>query len=325
MLLIEVQIEYNGCMSEQKNFSDFISPFDIDGMSGRMLNLPCKNPAYAKLELLFIYGHHSSIERNQGAVQLISNYGSVCMPDIPGFGGMDPFRKIGKKPDLDTYADYLAAFVRLRYGARKKFVLCGMSFGFLVVSRMLQKYPELHKRVVHVVSIVGFLSADEFVFSKTRIFWYTLGCRAVGSPPVAPIVRFLFFRKGFIRLVYSKTKNAKHKFLGLSAADRNRFVEFETKLWRMNDVQTHYQTNAEFLHCNLLKDRQLQLPLTHVAFSADQYFYGDVVSEHMKVAYSDVEIVKVESDSHAPSLIATEEEAKFMLPKRFIDILKGLA
>ena len=90
------------------------------------------------------------------------------MPDLPGFGGMDSFNSIGRTPTIDEYADYLAAFVKMRY-RRKKVTIIGISFGFVVATRMLQRYPELASKVDIVVSIVGFMHKTDFLFkSKQR-------------------------------------------------------------------------------------------------------------------------------------------------------------
>ena len=85
-----------------------------------------------------LYGHHSSLERVYGLAEDMSQYGNVTIPDYPGFGGMDSFYKIGMKPTLDNLADYLATFVKLRYRG-KKVTIVGMSLGFVIATRMLQR------------------------------------------------------------------------------------------------------------------------------------------------------------------------------------------
>src|ERR1039458_3592274 len=81
-----------------KDIADYIVPLNINGMDGRMLRLPA--PKGKPAELLFVYGHHSSLERWWGLAQVMNRYGAVTMPDLPGFGGMDSFYKIGKKPSI---------------------------------------------------------------------------------------------------------------------------------------------------------------------------------------------------------------------------------
>lgn len=64
-----------------------------------------------------------------GLVQNFNDFGAVTMPDLPGFGGMESFHKIGKQATLDNYADYMAAFIKLRY-RRKRLVLWAFRLDF---------------------------------------------------------------------------------------------------------------------------------------------------------------------------------------------------
>src|SRR5579864_9132625 len=137
----------------QKNMADYIMPLNINGLQGRMLRMP--PPEGKRLEILFIYGHHARLERYFGVAELLNRRAGVTVPDLPGFGGMEPFYKIGQKVNLESLADYLAAFIKLRF-KNKNFVIAGYSLAVPIVTRMLQKYPELGKRINMVVSIAGF-------------------------------------------------------------------------------------------------------------------------------------------------------------------------
>src|SRR5664279_858482 len=168
-------------MKTEQNAADYIQPLNMNGLNGRMLYLP--PPKNQKRELLVLYGHHALLERWWGLVQNLHELGAVTMPDLPGFGGMDSFRKIGKKPTLDDYADYMAAFVQMRY-KRRKVTLVGISFGFLVLTRMLQRYPELAKRVDLVVSLVGFMHRDDFLFEPRKRKIYAVLAKVFSIPPM---------------------------------------------------------------------------------------------------------------------------------------------
>src|ERR1700692_4298087 len=148
---------------------NFIAPLDMNGLRGRMLHIP--NARHKDTEILFIYGQHSSLERWWGLLQYLNHFGAVTAPDLPGLGGMESFYKIDKQPTIDNFADYLASFMKMRY-RRKKVIIIGLSFGFVVVTRMLQRYPELIKKVVLLVSLVGFSHADDFSFSRRRRWYY---------------------------------------------------------------------------------------------------------------------------------------------------------
>src|SRR3569623_1590822 len=152
-----------------QNPADYIVPLNINGLEGRMLHVPAPKGKRSDVEIMFIYGAHSSLERWWGLMQVLNDYAAVTMPDLPGFGGMDSFYRIGKKPTIDNLADYLAAFVKMRY-KRKKVVIAGMSFGFVIATRMLQRHPELVKKVELMVSIVGFAHHDDFIFPPVRYY-----------------------------------------------------------------------------------------------------------------------------------------------------------
>src|SRR5438105_15114146 len=118
-----------------KDPADYILPLYMNGLSGRMLHLPAPR-GKKKREILFVYGQHSSLERWWGLALTLNRYGAVTVPDLPGFGGMTSFYKIGQEADVDTLADYLAAFFKLRY-RQKKVTVAAMSLGFVIVTRML--------------------------------------------------------------------------------------------------------------------------------------------------------------------------------------------
>jgi len=199
---------------QTQNAGDYIRPLNMNGLQGRMLHIPAKKSGGH--EILVVYGHHASLERWWGLVQNFNAFGSVTVPDLPGFGGMDSFYKIGQKPTIDNFADYLASFMKLRY-KRRKVVIVGISFGFVVATRMLQRYPDLAKRVELIVSGAGFVRYDDFTFSRARMFMYRLISFVVGQPVVSTFFRYVFLNPWVLRKAYAKTHNAKHKFAEVAA------------------------------------------------------------------------------------------------------------
>ena len=290
--------------------ADFIYPLNMNGLNGRMLHVPA--PAGRTREILFVYGHHSSLERWWGVIQDLSQYGAVTMPDLPGFGGMDSFYKIGQKPTIDAMADYMASFVKMRY-KRKKVTIVGLSFGFVVATRMLQRYPDLVKRVDLLVSVVGFSHKDDFSFSKTRHLYYSGLSRFFSRPTPAFFFKNLALNPLVLRLVYAKTHNAQSKFKNLSKEETRKMMDLEIYLWHCNEIRTYMLTSAEFLNvdnCN----KQVDLPVYHITVTGDQYFDAALVEQHMRVIFSDFHQYVSKMDSHAPSIIADIETAAPLLP-----------
>ena len=305
-----------------KDIADYIVPLNINGLEGRMLRLP--PPPNKNTEFLFIYGHHSSLERWWGLAQVLNKYGAVTMPDLPGFGGMDSFYKIGKKPTIDNLADYLAAFVKLRY-RRKKVAIVGMSFGFVIATRMLQRYPELVKRVTFICSLVGFAHKDDFTFSKKRYYFYLSATHLLSFRIAATFFRYTFVSSLVLRSFYARTHNAKNKFAeAKTPEDHKRLMDMEVKLWHDNDIRTWAFTSTQFLtfdNCRV----KINLPLWHVSAEADHFFDNHIVEQHMSIIFTKFNNAVVSVKSHAPSVIADEKAASVLVPAKLRRVLARLS
>lgn len=301
----------------QQSIADCIVPLNMNGLQGRMLHI--KGPANKKREILFIYGHHSTLERWWGAAKYLSTYGNVTVPDLPGFGGMQSLYKIGEKPTLDTMADYLAAFVKLRY-ARKRVTIIGMSYGFLVATRMLQRYPEITKKVDLLMSAAGFAHHDDFVFSRRRFFVYRALSKFLSWPPASIFFHNVCLHPSILRAVYSKSHNAKHKFANLDKQAHRRMMDFEVDLWHVNDVRTHWATTYTMLKVDNCQ-KQVNLPVHHVAVSGDQYFDKHRVEQHLRVIFSSFDQQTAHMTAHAPSVLADERDAAQLFPPKYRRLL----
>lgn len=302
-----------------RNLADYIEPLTMNGLRGRMLRLPA--PANKKREILLLYGHHASLERMFGLAEYLNRFGAVTVPDLPGFGGMEPFYKLREKPTLDNLADYLAAFVKLTY-KRKRVTIVGTSFGFMIVTRMLQRYPELVKRVDILVSFVGFVHKEDFHLSRNFYAAMRSLTWLLSNRIPAFFVRHVLFQPALLHGIYSlmarrnsKIKHAEDK------AEQQALIEFETYLWRANDIRTQADTGITFLTADLC-DRQVDLPVYHIAVDADKYFDNHVVEQHLKIIFSDVHVLKVKLKNHAPTVVATADEVAPYVPPKLRRILQ---
>ncbi|HEU4914268.1 MAG TPA: alpha/beta hydrolase [Candidatus Saccharimonadales bacterium] len=304
--------------TSQPNPQDYIVPLNMNGLNGRMLHMPA--PKSRNREILFVYGHHSSLERWFGIMQNLNRYGAVTMPDLPGFGGMDSFYKIGEEATIDNLADYLAAFIKMRY-KRRKVVIAGMSFGFVVATRMLQRYPELTKKVDLFVSIAGFAHKDDFTFSGKRQFMYRSLIRLFSFRLTALFFRYVILHPFFLRHAYKRTHNAKNKFQDLAADELQEMLDVEIGLWHDNDVRTHMKTSAEFLNLDNCKVK-VDLPVHHVAIAGDRYFDNHIVEQHYRVIFREFNLVDtLRVGNHAPSIIADAKAAAPFVPPKLRRLL----
>jgi pimeloyl-ACP methyl ester carboxylesterase len=295
-----------------------IEPLILNGMHGRVVHLPSLNPN-SKRDTLFIYGQHSSIERWWGLIQALSHYGSVTAPDLPGFGGMDSMYKVGKEPTFDELADYLADFVR-HYYEGKSFNVMGLSIGFAVVTRMLERHPELTKQVNLLVSVVGFAHHDDFVFSKNRLKFYVYGSKFFSVRPFHLILKYVFYNPVLLRLAYHRSFNAKEKFEGMTGDDFKRTMDMEITLWKVNDLRTWLRNNIEMFKLDNCRTK-VNLPVLHLSVRKDRYFDLGRVEGHYRQIFSDYDHIQLPTDSHGPSVIATPEEAMVLVPVPLQELL----
>jgi pimeloyl-ACP methyl ester carboxylesterase len=305
---------------EKLDPADYIVPLNMNGLQGRMLHMPA--PPGKTREILLIYGHHSSLERWFGLAQVLNRYGAVTMPDLPGFGGMESFYKIGQKPSTDALADYLAAFVKMRYQRKRRITIVGMSLGFTVVTRMLQRFPNLTKKVDLLVSLVGFVHRKDFSFSWLHYWTFMVLAKLFNGRISSWFFREIILHPFVLRTFYGKTPNAKHKFKDLSPEDHVRMMDIEVGLWRDNDVRTYMYTTRQIMTLDNTHTR-IDLPLWHVGVAEDHFFDNVSVERHMRMVFNDFIPMKINMTKHAPTVIADAKDAAPFIPPRLRKLLSG--
>jgi pimeloyl-ACP methyl ester carboxylesterase len=304
---------------KKMNPQDHIEELYMNGLRGRMLRLPARGSK--KREILLVYGHHASIERMFGLAEDLNRYGAITLPDLPGFGGMEPFYKIGEKPSLDNMADYLAAFVKLRY-KRRRVTIMGMSYGFLVVTRMLQRYPELVRKVDMVVSIVGFVHHEDFKFKRSNYLALRVMASLFSRRIPAMLVRHLVLRRSMIKAAYYLVADRHSKLKDADKMERRKRIEFEIGLWHSNDVRTYMETSTSMLTVDLC-DKRVDAHVYHIAVDNDRYFDNNIVEQHMNVIYSEVTVIRSVMPAHAPTVVADAKAAAPFVPPKVRRILSS--
>ncbi|HSX45498.1 MAG TPA: alpha/beta hydrolase [Candidatus Saccharimonadia bacterium] len=292
------------------NPADYIVPLNMNGLEGRMLQLT--SATSKNRNILFVYGHHAMIERWWTFIENLNAYGSVTCPDLPGFGGMDSFSKIGQKPTIDNYADYMASFIELRF-KRKRITIVAISFGFVIITRMLQKYPHLAKKVDILISVVGFMHKDDFVYSPMRRRMFARITRLFATRPLSGFEHYFLLNRPILRYMYAKLPNSKRRMIEITPEEFEASIDMEVKMWKANDVRTHWLTTSEFLRLDNCASR-IDLPVMHVVTKNDHYFDNDIVKQHMLVVFTDYKRFTANSKAHTPSIMADKKAAGVLLP-----------
>jgi len=257
----------------------------------------------------------------RGSQENLKDYGKGVIPDLPGFGGMDSFYKIGLKPTVDNYADYLATFIKLKF-KNKRFTLISMSYSFLIVTRMLQKYPDIAKQVDFLVSSVGFVHYDDFGLPKYQIAGLKVLSSVLQRNPFAFFAKHTIFSEFTIKNFY-KYFGAKHSKMQDAGNEKvkERRIRTEVILWEINDVRTRMRTMHDCFKADLL-DKQVDQPVHHVYVEDDRFFNNQVVEQHMRIIFKDFIGIKTDIVGHMPSIVATKQDADVFIPKELKKLLK---
>jgi pimeloyl-ACP methyl ester carboxylesterase len=259
--------------------------------------------------MIFVYGIHGSLERFYGLIHYLARFGRVVVPDLPGLGGMDTFYRIDKKPTLDNYGDFLAEFIRKEL-PNGKITLVGMSYGFVVITRMLVRHPELTGRVDLVVSTMGLADGRDIAlhglkrFVAESVFWIAR------TRPLGTIMQRIIGNPWVLKFMYS-SNNPKMK--ALAPKDRPSFIAFEAYLWECNDMRTYGEDMHELFNLTQSGDR-IDLPVHHISTAQDHWL--DVAQAHVHIGEIYTQVISHPSviTNHGGTAYADEKEARDMIP-----------
>lgn len=259
-------------------------PLYMNGLYGRMLYLPAKKTAPNR-QILMLYGRRATLEHYYPLAEKMTVYGTVTMPDLPGFGGMESFYKIGEKPTLDNLVGYLAAFIKLRY-KKRRLTIVGFGFGFVVATRMLQKYPDIAKKVDLVVSVVGFTRRDDLTFSQRQYYAFRFLTWLGSRRTPAWAARQIILRPSILRVAYRFLGHYDPRLRLLPPNKRKSRVAAEIKRWHAGDFRTYALASLEALQADLTR-KQLAMPVHHIAFKDDMVLDNAVIEQHMRIVFTD--------------------------------------
>ncbi len=296
-----------------KKFTDpaaFIEPLIMNGLQGRMLYLPAQR-SNAK-EILFVYGQHTSLECWWGLAVNLNQYGTVTIPDLPGLGGMESFYKLGEQPSLDSLADYLAAFVKLRY-RRRRLVIIGFGFGFAVITRMLQRYPQLERKVDLLVSLGGYAHKDDLPYGHVQRLLYRLGCTFLARRSPAWLVKTFGLKSVLLRLLYEHGHQTRGEFKKLRGGAAREAMKFDIYLWHINDLRTHLFSTAQLLALDNCQ-QQLTIPVWRIASELNRHPLDHIIEQHFRIIFSDVQQARSQVNFETVSFLHDSKAAHGLLP-----------
>jgi|AntRauTorcE11897_2_1112592.scaffolds.fasta_scaffold26105_2 hypothetical protein len=293
--------------------SEFINAITIDGINGRYAQIPAKS-AKNTAQILLLYGHHSSLERMYSTGQYLSRFGTVTILDMPGFGGMDSFYKVGQKPNLDNYANYLTKAIPQIFGSKTQFSTVCMSLSFMMFTRALQLDPQLAKQTKKFIGFVGFLGKSGFRYKPFKHSLFSSLTWLISLPVVTALAKLLLFNKYllpiWLKLFYLLNPNYK----AASKFKQENVQAMEKDLWLKNDLRTHFSTVYMMLNARL-PVTPVNQSVINIMVEHDQYFDHQKVAKSMEDIFTSYKPLKANIDAHAPSVVSLEEEVANLMPK----------
>lgn len=292
------------------NPADYIVPININGMDGRLMRLENGN-RHSKRELLLVYDINSNIEKWWGLVVALKNYANVTVVDLPGLGGMDSFYSIGLKPTLDNMADYLSSFIKLKY-KRKTLSVMGIGFGFVALTRMLQRSPEIESKVDLVVCLNGYAHKDDLKFTKAKKQIRRAYSYLCSTKPISDIVRLTLFNRPFLEARYPISKMPSRRG-GLS---REFARQFKIDLIQATDFRTRMRLNIELLKLDNCKSR-INKTLWHITTSrSDPEVDQKLIEQHFRVIFDQYNHLPTKIGGSMPIVLNDQKLALKFMPAK---------
>ncbi|HEY2004438.1 MAG TPA: alpha/beta hydrolase [Candidatus Saccharimonadia bacterium] len=292
----------------------------MSGLKGRVFNHPSRKERGGRT-IVFVYGIHGSLERFYGVIHYLARFGRVVAPDLPGFGGMPSFYSVGSRPSPDAYGDYLAEFIRQEL-PDGQLTLVGLSYGFVVITRMLARHPDLQSRADMAVSVMGLADGRDLAMSPVL----RCACEALlgiaRTPVLGRVLQYIITRRWLLRLMYTD-RNPKVRSLPQSL--RPEIIRFESYLWNCNDMRTYGACMHELFHLRQPTGPLIKTPAHHISTPHDHWLNIDSAERHIRALYGNLTSHTSTVMKHGGLAYDSEDEAKEIIPAGMVAAFEAQA
>lgn len=290
--------------STREATAENITTLRINRLVGRMLRVPSK---HSRREILLIYDLHMDLESVHSFAKKLSRYGTVTVPDLPGFGGMTSFYKTKKQPTIENYCAYLAAFIKLRYKTRR-LTIVGLGVGGTFAVKTLQHYPDVYAKVNNVLLLGSLVEKSDRKLGRFRRSVSLLGYRVLLLRAISALGGTIIMRGPLLRVALGLANLQAAPLNGSEIAEQNR-------LWRGDDLRSHLLIQRELLNQSMAPKR-LDIPVFALAVNTPKDFDYTVWSEHIKILFTRASVMhsrrKVEVPAHSLFETLPTEAKKFL-------------
>ena len=268
---------------------------------------------------MFVYGIHGSLERFYGVIHFLARFGRVIAPDLPGFGGMETLAKANRKQNLDNVADYLAEVLE-REIPEGQITLVGLSYGFVVITRMLERQTVIANRSDMAISLMGLVDGQDLAMRGFKRFGAEVVTLLARTPVISVLYSAIVSSRWMLNLMY-RPNHPKMRALG--RVKRAEFIEFESYLWRCNDLATWGRSLHELFHLSA-RAAQLPVPLFNIATKHDHWLDIATTEAHLRMEYAFVTTYSSDISNHGGVAYEDEQEAYAMIPREMATRLESV-
>lgn len=292
---------------------DFIKPLNINGLEVRYIYIPARSKRN-KSNLLVVYDFESNIEKWFGFLIALSRYTNVTMVDLPGFGGADSLFKINLKPNLENMTNYLSTIIKLKY-RRKKLNILGIGFGFTLVTKMIEDYPDIASKINNVISINGYVHKDDFNFKAIDKFvlyfnYFISQVKILSNLKDILLKNNLYLSKKFDQDYFKLYPKTTFPYL----------AQFTQDLYRETDLRTLSYLKYQQLKLDLCRLSRIEIPMWQFNINPPKYLNTRRIEQHLKIVYSSYHHLSL-NIRKLPFVINQEKIGLKMIPNKLKNIL----
>jgi pimeloyl-ACP methyl ester carboxylesterase len=219
-------------------------------------------------------------------------------------------------------AGHLENFVTTHIPVDRKLTFIGISYGFQIVTAMLDQAPDIGARTEHAISFVGFVRYSDFAMPLSyKVFLLHLGANPARRRIGAQVFR-AGLRPGVLRMIFFFNRPFNLKFKNFNKAEARQYVDEQIWLWMINDHRTHGATAWDFFKKNDLTALRLPVDAIHIGVPNDHLINNKAVTSELTDMFRSLEVFELNLANHAPLDIDSPEKVLQLLPEGLISIFE---
>lgn len=302
--------------------SEHITNININGLKGRIAYFKAENKKNSGERFVIVSGMHTTHERMLGFANFLRNYGDVYLIDMPGFGGMDSFKKIGKDITFENFGDYLYTVLKTQKLTDNVTIFC-VSVGGQFVTRMLQMHPDSQLWVKKVIGFVTFGAGKDFHMSRYYMWMVRIMSKISSTWLGAQLFKLIAINRFSLNIMIWLFGKFKKKMQSADKSIQKKHQAMEIYLWLINDRRTHARVADRMFTRDLRResDELIKVPMHNILTHDDQYLSHKEVNKTFRDLYENYTPHYLSLDVHMPSTVEVDDVKDMFSDKMIKDIL----